>query len=80
MMKLIFLKPQLVQLETESGKREVDSFLSLPKVWMHELLSFEYRMHAYQDGNFKELKVQKKMTWAQLLSIFRRNLSLIQPL
>ncbi|WP_168377949.1 DUF4062 domain-containing protein [Acinetobacter cumulans] len=63
------LKAQLVQLETESGKREVDPFLSLPKVSMHEVFSFEYRMHAYQDGNFKELKVQKKMTWAQLLSI-----------
>ena len=36
---------------------------------MHEFFSFEYRMHAYQDGNFKELKIQKKMTWAQLLSV-----------
>jgi hypothetical protein len=26
-------------------------------------------MHAYQDGNFKELKIQKQMTWAQLLSV-----------
>ena len=26
-------------------------------------------MHAYQDGNFKELKIQKKLTWAQMLSI-----------
>ncbi|MCW8039556.1 MULTISPECIES: DUF4062 domain-containing protein [Acinetobacter] len=63
------LKNKLEQLETESGKREVDPFLSLPKVSMHEFFSFEYRMHAYQDGNFKELKIQKKMTWAQLLSV-----------
>lgn len=54
------LKNKLEQLETESGKREVDPFLSLPKVSMHEFFSFEYRMHAYQDGNFKELKIQKK--------------------
>lgn len=63
------LKNKLEQLETESGKREVDPFLSLPKVSMHEFFAFEYRMHAYQDGNFKELKIQKKMTWAQLLSV-----------
>jgi hypothetical protein len=63
------LKAKLEQLETEAGKREVDPFLSLPKVAMHEDFSFEYRMHAYQDGNFKELKIQKKMTWAQLLGI-----------
>ena len=63
------LKSKLEQLETESGKREADPFLSLPKVSMHEVFAFEYRMHAYQDGNFKELKVQKEMTWAQLLSV-----------
>ncbi|HJF28548.1 MAG TPA: DUF4062 domain-containing protein [Acinetobacter lwoffii] len=63
------LKTRLAQLEQEMGTREIDPFLSLPKVSMHELLSFEYRMHAYQDGNFKELKVQKKLTWAQLLQI-----------
>ena len=63
------LKAKIEQLETEVGKREVDPFLSLPKVLMHEVFSFEYRMHAYQDGNFKELKVQKKLTWMQLLNI-----------
>ena len=63
------LKAKIEQLETEVGKREVDPFLSLPKVLMHEVFSFEYRMHAYQDGNFKELKIQKQMTWAQLLSV-----------
>lgn len=63
------LKSKLEQLETESGKREADPFLTLPKVSMHEFFAFEYRMHAYQDGNFKELKIQKKMTWAQLLAV-----------
>ena len=63
------LKAKIEQLETEVGKREVDPFLSLPKVLMHEVFSFEYRMHAYQDGNFKELKVQKKLTWMQLLNL-----------
>ena len=63
------LKDKIQQLETDVGKREVDPFLSLPKVSMHEVFAFEYRMHAYQDGNFKELKIQKKLTWAQMLSI-----------
>lgn len=63
------LKAKVVQLERDGGTREVDPFLSLPKVSMHEVFSFEYRMHAYQDGNFKELKVQKRLTWAQLLAI-----------
>ncbi len=63
------LKAKVAQLERDGGTREVDPFLTLPKVSMHEVFSFEYRMHAYQDGNFKELKVQKRLTWAQLLAI-----------
>lgn len=63
------LKAKVAQLERDGGTREVDPFLSLPKVSMHEVFSFEYRMHAYQDGNFKELKVEKRLTWAQLLAI-----------
>ncbi len=63
------LKAKNRQLEAEVGNRQVDPFLSLPKVSMHEVFSFEYRLHAYQDGNFKELKIQKQLTWAQLLSV-----------
>ncbi|WP_168417547.1 DUF4062 domain-containing protein [Acinetobacter towneri] len=63
------LKNKLRQLETEIGKREEDPFLNLPKVSMHEPYRFEYRMHAYQDGNFKELKIEKSLTWAQLLAV-----------
>ncbi|MGQ8974855.1 DUF4062 domain-containing protein [Acinetobacter schindleri] len=63
------LKARIAQMEAEAGKREPDPFLSLPKVSMHEIFSFEYRMHSYQDGNFKELKIQKKLTWAELLAI-----------
>lgn len=63
------LKAKISRLELDSGQREADPFLNLPKVAMHELFSFEYRLHAYQDGNFKELKTQRKLTWSQLLSI-----------
>lgn len=63
------LKAKVEQLERDGGMRAIDPFLNLPKVSMHEVFSFEYRMHAYQDGNFKELKIQKKLTWTQLLGI-----------
>ncbi|CAM9120963.1 DUF4062 domain-containing protein [Acinetobacter pseudolwoffii] len=63
------LKAKVSQLERDGGTAEIDPFLSLPKVSMHEVFSFEYRMQAYQDGNFKEIKVQKKLTWAQLLAL-----------
>ncbi|KAF1016592.1 MAG: hypothetical protein GAK29_04499 [Acinetobacter bereziniae] len=29
----------------------------------------DYRMHAYQDDNFKELSPAREMTWAELLKI-----------
>ena len=63
------LRAKVKQLETEIGGREADPIATVPKVSMHELYSFEYRMHAYQDGNFKEVKPFRKMTWAQLLNV-----------
>ena len=63
------LRAKLKQLETEMGSREADPISMLPKVSMHELYSFEYRMHAYQDGNFKDIKTFRKLTWAQLLNV-----------
>lgn len=63
------LKAKITQLETKLSQRKGDTLFAVPKVSIHELFSFEYRMHVYQDGNFKELKIQKKLTWAQLLSI-----------
>ena len=73
------LKAKLVQLETESGKREADPFLSIQKVSMHDFFSFEYRMHAYQDGNFQELKLLRKMTWAKLLLVLGETFSRAMP-
>ena len=67
------LKAKLMQLETDLGKREVDPFLNIPKASMQDTFVFEYRMHAYQDGNFKELKIQKQMTWALLLQILGKS-------
>lgn len=63
------LKAKVAQLEAQTNTKGADPFLALPKVSMHEDFIFEYRMHAYQDGNLKELNVQRKMSWAQLLSM-----------
>ncbi|MCK4089303.1 MULTISPECIES: DUF4062 domain-containing protein [Acinetobacter] len=63
------LKEKIAQLETEMGTREHDPLLDLPKVGPREIYTFEYRLHAYQDGNFKELKLQRKLSWAQLLAV-----------
>ena len=63
------LRAKVKQLEAELSSREMDSFASVSKVSMYALYAFEYRMHAYQDGNFKEIKSQRKMTWAQLLNV-----------
>lgn len=63
------LKAKLAHVSVEQGKKEADPFLTLPKVSLHEVFNFDYRMHAYQDGNFKELSPAREMTWAELLKI-----------
>jgi hypothetical protein len=63
------LKAKLAQVSVEQGRKEADPFLTLPKVSLHEVFNFDYRMHAYQDGNFRELSPAREMTWAELLKI-----------
>lgn len=63
------LKYQLTQLQVNQGLREADPVMNLQKVAMRDEFEFEYRIHAYQDGNLKELKLRRKVTWAQLLLV-----------
>ena len=63
------LRAKVTRLETEQGKRENDPLVAMPRVYTNEIYSFEYRVHAYQDGNFQELKPERKLTWLQILSI-----------
>lgn len=63
------LKSKLTQANLGQSKVEADPFLSLPRVTMNDSFSFDYRMHAYQDGNFKELTPIREMTWAEILKI-----------
>ncbi len=41
--------------------------LDVPIVRGDELMAFDYRVHAYQDGNFRELRPRRQMTWNELL-------------
>ncbi len=67
------LKSQLAKARSEQttvhGLKDVDPFLTLPKVYSNEIFSFDYRMHAYQDGNFKELTPMREMSWLELVKV-----------
>ena len=67
------LKSQLAKARSEQttvhGLKEVDPFLTLPKVYSNEIFSFDYRMHAYQDGNFRELTPMREMSWLELVKV-----------
>lgn len=69
------LKSKLAQAKLEQGKNEPDPFLSLPKVSINDQFSFDYKMHAYQDGNFKELTTEREMSWAEILKILSLDFS-----
>ena len=67
------LKSQLAKARSEQttvhGLKDVDPFLTLPKVYSNEIFSFDYRMHAYQDGNFRELTPIREMSWLELVKV-----------
>ena len=73
------LKHQLTKLEVEQGTREADPVMNIQKVAMHDDVEFEYRIHSYQDGNFKELKLLRKMSWAQLLLVLGETFARAMP-
>ena len=73
------LKAKVTQLQAEIKPKEAEPFLIVPKVAMYENLSFEYRMHVYQDGNFKELKLMREMTWAQVLMVLGETFQVAMP-
>lgn len=62
------LKAKLLRLESSVSKHDPDQLVA-QKVPLHERFSFDYRIHAYQDGNFQELKLHRHLNWGQLLSI-----------
>lgn len=63
------LKLQLTQAKMNHSKSDTDPFLSLPRVTFSDVARIDYRMHAYQDGNFQELVFTRDMTWCEVLKI-----------
>lgn len=63
------LKTQLAQVKHSQAPKEADPFLTLPKVSIHDVFNFDYRVHAYQDGNFKEMNPVREMTWIEILKV-----------
>ena len=61
------LKSELARSKIDQGTKQADPFLTLPKVSLYENFNFDYRVHAYQDGNFKELNPARAITWLELV-------------
>lgn len=73
------LRQKIAQSQTSNSNASNDVDLGLPKVQPDELFSFDYKVHAYQDGNFKELRPQRKMKWGELLEILGPGFSPAAP-
>lgn len=73
------LRQKIAQLEHQPNTVSNDTVLTLPKVQPDEEFAFDYRVHAYQDGNFKELRPQRKMKWSELLSVLGPGFSPAAP-
>lgn len=74
------LRQKLIQLEQQprsigTSQRPVD----LPQVQGHEEIAFDYKVHAYQDGNFRELRPQRQLSWNDLLMVIGPGFSPAMP-
>lgn len=69
------LKSKILQLE----KQLADVPTQLNEVAPQDIFAFEYQIQAFQDGNFKELKRQRQMTWSELLSILAKHFETAMP-
>jgi len=69
------LKSKILQLE----QRVTEPSIQLNEVAPQDIFAFEYQIQAFQDGNFKELKRQRQMTWSQLLSVLAKRFETAMP-
>lgn len=69
------LKSKILQLE----QRLTEPSIQLNEVAPQDVFAFEYQIQAFQDGNFKELKRQRQMTWSQLLSVLAKRFETAMP-
>ncbi|MCU7698319.1 DUF4062 domain-containing protein [Acinetobacter sp. AYS6] len=69
------LKSKISQLE----QQVTEPSTQLNEVAPQDIFVFEYQIQAFQDGNFKELKRQRQMTWTQLLSVLAKRFETAMP-
>ncbi|MGB8809051.1 MAG: DUF4062 domain-containing protein [Acinetobacter calcoaceticus] len=69
------LRSKILQLE----QRVIEPSTQLNEVAPQDIFAFEYQIQAFQDGNFKELKRQRQMTWSQLLSVLAKRFETAMP-
>ncbi|WP_410209483.1 DUF4062 domain-containing protein [Aquirhabdus sp.] len=63
-------RPTPVDAEVEQAFVDIEEKpapLEVPVVRGDEVVAFDYRVHAYQDGNFRELRPRRQMSWNELL-------------
>ncbi|MDI3453635.1 DUF4062 domain-containing protein [Acinetobacter sp. V89_4] len=69
------LRSKILRLE----QRVTEPSTQLNEVAPQDIFVFEYQIQAFQDGNFKELKRQRQMTWSQLLSVLAKRFETAVP-
>lgn len=69
------LRSKILHLE----QRVTEPSTQLKEVAPQDIFAFEYQIQAFQDGNFKELKRQRQMTWSELLSILAKHFETAMP-
>lgn len=69
------LRSKILHLE----RRVIEPPTQLKEVAPQDIFAFEYQIQAFQDGNFKELKRQRQMTWSQLLSVLAKRFETAVP-
>lgn len=76
------LRQKLIQLESQKnqfGSTDQSSAIELPQVQGEDEYLFDYKVHAYQDGNFRELRPQRHMFWNDILAVLGPSFSPASP-
>lgn len=75
------LRQKVIQLEQQQPRAASapQRVVDLPQVQGHEEIAFDYKVHAYQDGNFRELRPQRQMSWNDLLMVIGPGFSPAMP-
>lgn len=68
--KRTIISPRSVTTPMITPTVEIYSFDHLPKVALLNDVALDYRIHAYQDGNFSDVHLVRHLNWLQLIELF----------